>query len=315
MCPLSALPNLRPDVSLPLELTPLTAPAISKNAYRRVRDQQGSISYRHVLERLTAPSRPAGSGGCSSPPALFYAFDSVLVEKKGVTLCMATPMKLIQDDKDHAVGGPCLVTCGAQVVIKVIPQPTTTSRTGRPTHDPHQEIAAMQHLLHSSSHSTTNVIHLLDCMQDSKFVYLILPFLSGGDLFTVVNSTQDVGLEEAQAARYLRQIAQGLLSMKRAGLAHHDVSLENIMLCSQSHDVANIIDLGMCLRVPKAVGAGQGPVNLTPQPCYGKPSYLSPEVVREEGCDPFASDVWSLGVCLYMMLTARPLYSSPSGTN
>lgn len=41
-------------------------------------------------------------------------------------------------------------------------------------------------------------------------------------------------------------------------------------------------------------------------------SYLAPEVVYEEPHDPFAADVWSLGVCLYTMLTGRPLYSSPS---
>jgi len=33
-------------------------------------------------------------------------------------------------------------------------------------------------------------------------------------------------------------------------------------------------------------------------------------VVREEACDPFASDVWSLAVCVYAMLTGRPLYNS-----
>jgi len=34
-------------------------------------------------------------------------------------------------------------------------------------------------------------------------------------------------------------------------------------------------------------------------------------VVREEPFDPFAADMWSLGVCLYSLLTGRPLYNSP----
>ena len=95
-----------------------------------------------------------------------------------------------------------------------------------------------------------------------------------------------------------------------AGLAHHDVSLENVMFSDEQQDHVKLIDLGMCLRVPSS-GGGPQPTHLTPQSCRGKPSYVAPEVVREEACDPFASDVWSLGVCLYAMLMGRPLYNSP----
>jgi len=39
--------------------------------------------------------------------------------------------------------------------------------------------------------------------------------------------------------------------------------------------------------------------------------YMSPEVVDEEAFDPYASDIWSLGICLYTLCTGRPLYSFP----
>jgi len=107
-----------------------------------------------------------------------------------------------------------------------------------------------------------------------------------------------------------------LLWMKHsAGLAHHDLSLENIMLTDQQQEEVTIIDLGMCLRVPPSSSTSttttSWPVRLTPQRCRGKAAYVAPEVVREEACDPFASDIWSLAVCLYAMLTGRPLYNSP----
>ena len=70
-------------------------------------------------------------------------------------------------------------------------------------------------------------IPLLDCMQDTRYVYLVLPYLAGGDLFDKVQAAGEGGLPQGQARTYLRHVAQGLLYMKRtARLAHHDVSLE-----------------------------------------------------------------------------------------
>ena len=40
--------------------------------------------------------------------------------------------------------------------------------------------------------------------------------------------------------------------------------------------------------------------------------YVCPETVLELATDPFAADVWSLGVVLYILLTHRPLYADPS---
>jgi len=76
-----------------------------------------------------------------------------------------------------------------------------------------------------------------------------------------------------------------------------------------------VIDLGMCLQVPHMEEEdSEGhrlPVFLHAESCKGKPNYLSPERVREEEFDAFSSDIWSLGVCFYTLLTGRPVYSSP----
>ncbi len=76
-----------------------------------------------------------------------------------------------------------------------------------------------------------------------------------------------------------------------------------------------LIDLGMCVRVPPAPpgnkGVQQVQVKLTPQPRRGKAMYVCPEVALELESDPFAGDVWSLGVVLYVLLTHRPLYADP----
>lgn len=43
-------------------------------------------------------------------------------------------------------------------------------------------------------------------------------------------------------------------------------------------------------------------------PCAGKHSYISPEVFRRAPVDPFAADIWGLGIIMYVMVTGMPLY-------
>lgn len=45
-------------------------------------------------------------------------------------------------------------------------------------------------------------------------------------------------------------------------------------------------------------------------PCVGKSGYISPEVFRKKPYDPYAADVWSLGVVFYVILTGMPLYAA-----
>lgn len=91
-------------------------------------------------------------------------------------------------------------------------------------------------------------------------------------------------------------------------MCHRDLSLENVMFDSKG--VSKIIDFGMCVRLPQDV-TGCSRVLLSAQKKRGKASYVCPEVVREDVSDPFAADVWSLGVILFIMLTLTPLYQSP----
>lgn len=86
------------------------------------------------------------------------------------------------------------------------------------------------------------------------------------------------------------------------------MSLDNMMLDGSGR--VSIIDLGMAVRVPD--GVGDEVALLRPQRCQGKPCNVPPELVRLQPWDPYAADIWSLGSCLYTMLTGRNLYVNPS---
>jgi len=256
-------------------------------------------------------------------------------------LIIATPLSAVGQQYEGIAPDDCLMKVGPRVVIKAVPKPNNTTY---PHHtivdDPLAEISALQLLQHHHDHESSHVITLLDCLEDDAFIYLVLPYLTGGDLFDRVQSAGDGGLDEAQAADYMRQMTMGLLFMKQtANLAHHDISLENVVLSGEGKEVATIVDLGMCIKVPSPLtyegeresssssssssdsdgeatsdsttttstssSAPLPPVRLYPRPCHGKPSLLPPEIVKEEPCDPYAADIWSLGVCLYTMCTGR----------
>lgn len=180
------------------------------------------------------------------------------------------------------------------VVIKVVKR--------RHVADAHHEINVMKSVMEKN---VPNCIQLLDCFQDRDNVYLIMPYISGEELLSVVLDSE--GLDETRTWYVLRSIIDAMLALKnRCGVAHHDISLDNMIINKKNKIV--LIDFGLSLRycdkkkdfVPRMYKYA------------GKHNYMAPEIVNSNAyyLDAYAADVWSLGVCLYSMLTCRMLYEN-----
>uniref|UniRef100_M4C4E0 Protein kinase domain-containing protein n=1 Tax=Hyaloperonospora arabidopsidis (strain Emoy2) TaxID=559515 RepID=M4C4E0_HYAAE len=149
---------------------------------------------------------------------------------------------------------------------------------------------------------TTNLLVLEEEVQCGGNLYLVFPFCSGGDLFNVVrHSPVDGRLPEATARRFIRDVVRGLLCLKHNGLAHRDISLENVLLDAKG--VCHVCDFGLAtqhsaLIAPKRVG---------------KAWYMAPEVFAATApYHALPADIWSLGVLLAIMLTGAPLVDNPT---
>ncbi|RHY15124.1 hypothetical protein DYB25_000071 [Aphanomyces astaci] len=121
--------------------------------------------------------------------------------------------------------------------------------------------------------------------------HLVFDFCRKGDLF----SAMDHGaLPNDVAKRYFHQIALGIAFMHANGVAHRDVSLENVLI--DDSDTCRVCDFGLAASTTARCSDK-----------VGTEFYMAPEVAQGLQYDPSIADVWSLGVVLFMMLTGVPL--------
>lgn len=210
------------------------------------------------------------------------------------------------------------------VAIKMVEWARVHHMRGRLLEDPIKEVAAMQ--LVGSGHP--HVLGAIDVLQDGDFLYSIMPYCAGGDLFGIVvkyaeESGGEIGMPEPVARYWFRQILWGLHHLQSLGVCHRDLSLENVLVDTNN---CLIIDMGMCLRVPYVdptrpgavtdVKRGTSRLLIKPQGVCGKHNYMSPEIFENKvAFDGFAVDLWAAGVILYIMLTGFPPYDQASRTD
>lgn len=149
-----------------------------------------------------------------------------------------------------------------------------------------REINAMAFIRHE------NIVALYDFFWDDVNFYLIIDLCTGGELFEYL--VENEALDEPTAACVFRQIATGISCLHSFGIAHRDLKPENILIDNFPH--IKVSDFGLC---------GYLTGELMMQTFCGSPCYCSPECLCRIKYDGRLSDIWSLGVILYVMVTGE----------
>lgn len=133
-------------------------------------------------------------------------------------------------------------------------------------------------------------------------VYMVLELVTGGELFDRIVASGR--LEEAAARVYFQQLVDGVSYCHERGVCHRDLKPENLLLDASGR--LKISDFGLsCL--PEAKGRSMAALRTT----CGTPNYVAPEVLRGEGYDGRAADVWSVGCILYVLVAGSLPFDEP----
>lgn len=146
-----------------------------------------------------------------------------------------------------------------------------------------------------------NIIQVFDAGREGGHHYIIMELVEGG---TLGDRMRQGLLSPALAAAILSPVADALDHAHRAGIIHRDIKPSNILFTKEGQPVLSDFGIARALQTSQLTTTGV---------FIGTPEYVSPESVEGQSLDA-RSDVYSLGVVLYQMLTGRVPFSARTPT-
>lgn len=142
--------------------------------------------------------------------------------------------------------------------------------------------------------SHPNLVNIFDQGTDNEIIFLVMEYVPGIDLRDALN---DFGpLDANRALEILEPLTAGLAAAHAAGILHRDLKPENVFLANDGS--VKLGDFGLAREISAHTQTGS---------IVGTVAYLSPELVQRGQADA-RSDIYSLGVMLFEMITGKQPY-------
>jgi CRP-like cAMP-binding protein len=149
----------------------------------------------------------------------------------------------------------------------------------------------------SSNH--TFVLRLYQTFKDSKKLYMLLEFIQGGELFSVLHTASGDGVPDPSVKFYGSAVLLALGYLHSKDIAYRDMKPENCLI--DKHGYPKLVDFGFA----KVITGKSFTL-------CGTPEYLAPELVLARGHNK-AVDYWAFGILLYEMEAGYSPFSDPQG--
>jgi SNF-related kinase len=149
-----------------------------------------------------------------------------------------------------------------------------------------------------------NVVRLYQVIDTQTKLYLVQEYGDGGDMYDFImkNYSATNGMPERKAKRFFRQIVRALKTCHDLNVVHRDLKPENLVFFEQIKQL-KLTDFGfsnLFLNGKKLLTS------------CGSLAYSAPEILLGDAYDAQPVDIWSLGVILYMFVTARAPFQEAS---
>ncbi|OCT97018.1 serine/threonine-protein kinase DCLK2 isoform X2 [Xenopus laevis] len=143
-----------------------------------------------------------------------------------------------------------------------------------------------------------NIIMLIEEMDTTTELYLVMELVKGGDLFDAITSSTEYTERDASAMVY--NLASAMKYLHGLNIVHRDIKPENLLVCEYPDKTKSLKlgDFGLATVV-------DGPLYTV----CGTPTYVAPEIIAETGYG-LKVDIWAAGVITYILLCGFPPFRS-----
>lgn len=240
-------------------------------------------------------------------PALSFGLKVLGLEREGLVGSSIGRYKILETLGHGGMGEVYLAQdsrLARRVALKLLPASITDDRERVRRFE--QEARA------ASAISHPNVAHIYEIAESEGRHFITMEYVKGRTLRQLLRRRS---LSPDKALDIAIQVATALSAAHRAGVIHRDIKPENIIMADDGY--VKVLDFGLAKLIDEATVDSETEAQLLsslhtePELFMGTSHYMSPEQVRRQPVD-LRTDLWSLGVVIYEMLTLRRPFQGQS---